>query len=419
MTLNNKDQYKLLLRSPSEIAELTAIVEGFKHSKVKATFSNEAPEGLRGKPIDQNTISSLIKQYQSMLEDREKVYESLGRKIANSESKKIKVKNNKDAVVSQFSYPFYVSDLFKDFVKDNNFGLANLPVYEERGISSASCVDGRDINAVKSLFVSSFPDQELTDEVLKSHNLQAHLTVLLDSNVINGVAINDLFSIFALANSLVDPKNASRIKINSAFEKYILDKKVDWTFNGENVMRHVDVNSYRDELSRLYKEGIAADEEAALRRKDCEIWTKCSHSPPKNKKAKSYLIWKDNTYESLFELFTLAQNKSDLLSKSAKGVLSKMFKEDISSPPYPLIKKILNQGKTFREVLNEKSNAIVNEEDAKDGIWGISSTMISTIISYIRIPSVVVKTQLAPKLARVPKGRESTKQYSRHKDWYA
>ena len=397
MTLSSRDQFKVLNKAFGEISEFSSHVEGFKNSKVKAYFGESAPEGLKGKPVDQSTVASFIKQAQSLLENKEKSYETLDRKVASSKTKRVKIESEEETI-SQFSYPFYVSDLFLELVKTGNFGVANLSSYEDRGVGDAVKVNGNDENDVRNLLTTVYPGVTPTDDIIKSHSIHPHLKLLLESNIVNGVAINDLFNIFAKANGLVDSKNASRIKINDVLLQKLFKQKVDWTIGGSRLLDGVDIDKHRSEMTRVLRDGEHWEALASSRRKDCETWQKTDRSPPKSKKAKSYLLWESNKYEDLYASFCEAQRKSDALSKDAKELIALMFNGEVSSSPFPLLRKILNQGKTFEEVLKERSpTAIVSETDAKDGVWGYSSTMTSTIISYLRVPSVITKSRMEPK----------------------
>ena len=393
-----EQQYKQLDLYTDQLVELAGYVEVFKHSDVEVTTNSLAPSDLTHKKINRAMLTNMKTQLKKLRDKTQKQHLALFRKMTISNIDK--PKPTREQRVLPLEYPVLLSDDAITFFKTVNLGNTNADMYAKKNRSDAMYIDGRDIGALQTVNASVYPGQNFSDEQLAEFSVHKHLDTIFENNIANSFTVNHLFSLYSHVYKIVSSK-ASVYHTTDVFEKLILDTPVRFVVKGVDLLEGVAYKQHIPDMARLIAEGEAADAATSIAEKNCTSWLRSDAITPANKASDAYLLWNNNDYADLQATFTEAKNRSKATTKRANDLLLSIFpKKSDTTDPYPLMTKLINNGKTFREVLNsrpgqtDKKRCLIPKDQADPktpDVWGYLKGMHAVIKSYFVIPTTFVQ----------------------------
>lgn len=416
------DKFKKLEKYQAQLVELSQFITRNETDGVYAVIGpNEHETSLIGKKVDRELLGYLMQQYSHELLSIEKRTLNLQSKVDRPSKRKVSVfpeKEKKDTSdrVSYFSLPFFVTDVAREFFSGAKLGVANLEEYKKNGHGEAQFINGSDSSEVTKLVNTVYPGTKVTEDIVKTHDCRTYLNLFLESSIINNRNLGSLFHIYQKSNGLDAGK--MKIHVDKYMAENLLDRKVDWMVEGKRLIEDSEIGPHRQKIESLIKRFSEVCDTYKSAKKDCKWWKEVEISPPKNKNSKGYVLYSNNSYESLYKKFNDAHLSVIAVLSEASDLVRQLFKdaklpsvEDLKKSnnvlelktPISILKKVLNHGKTFRQVMTEKRDGAFDESGST------YLTLINLVISYLRIPEQVSSSRLDSKYRDFVKSQEVIK----------
>lgn len=384
----------------SLLLELHSYVDGLKKSNHVAVFNTPKEPLLNGRKIDRSFFDQFNRQYNDSLRSLKGEYHNLKLNSAKKAASTMRAPA-KAGSTSQLVAPFYVSDVARKFFEQANLGVANFGTYKALGDLDASSVDSRNRSEVESLHKKHFPSVPFNDKVFDDHSVHDKITQFLKMSVINSSCIKSLFDLYNAANGVVSTISKSRVVPDQFMKDHLLNMKVDWTLDGVRTLDGIDFNKYRVEAQSLFDQYEKASAEESSIAKNVRLWKTADLVPPKSKKAVSATIHQSYRLEDLNDSWAAINVTITDLKRKGSDLLIQIFGNSFEkvADPFPLLKKLLNQGKTFAEILTY--NDLYNEK-----LGGLHNKALPVILSYLRIPSPIMRLKMSSQASAVLKDDE-------------